>query len=154
MTSDTAPDPERANPLNINCPACGFSTNYLRSDAGTHYYLCQRHGVVVLPPRGDVYIVDPDQLVMLTDSGRRDPTTMMVEHDAAYLDLLSSYEIVLEVSRRQLRAARALALGYRSGVRPPDDMIDAYIDDLERDEDKLNAMRDEVAQYKAMFRTH
>jgi Asp-tRNA(Asn)/Glu-tRNA(Gln) amidotransferase A subunit family amidase len=42
--------------------------------------------------------------------------------------------------------ARALAEGYRSGLRPPEDVLDAYLARIERDEAELKALRQRVAE--------
>ena len=43
-------DPE----IPINCPYCGAALIYVRTEGGTHYYRCDRHGMLMLPPDGRV----------------------------------------------------------------------------------------------------
>ena len=60
-------------------------------------------------------------------------------------ELFSSYQSALEVASRSVRIARALAEGYRAGLRPPDDVLDAYFARLERDEDELRPLRQRLS---------
>lgn len=36
----------------MNCPYRGARLTYLRSENETHYYRCDRHGELMLPPDG------------------------------------------------------------------------------------------------------
>jgi hypothetical protein len=74
--------------------------------------------------------------------------------DATHIELLASFEAALETASRSLAIARSLAEGYRSGVRPPDVVLDAYLTSFERDAARLADLREKVQQIKAMFRTH
>jgi hypothetical protein len=38
----------------MNCPLCGAPIVCVRSQGDTHYYRCDRHGVLVLPPDGRI----------------------------------------------------------------------------------------------------
>jgi len=72
-------------------------------------------------------------------------------NDSAIRELLASYEVALDAANRSLRIAQALADGYRSGVRPPDAILDAYFVAVERDQAQLAALREKVQQFKSSF---
>jgi hypothetical protein len=44
--------------LVLNCPECGESMIYVRSDGDTHFYRCVNHPVVVFPPDGRIRVDD------------------------------------------------------------------------------------------------
>ena len=50
------------------------------------------------------------------------------------------------MSERLLAVARALAAGYRSGVHPPDVVLDAYLTLFDRDAAQLQDLRTRVEQ--------
>lgn len=64
--------------------------------------------------------------------------------DAAFRELVASCEALLETAKRNLTIARALADGYRSGLHPPEVVLDAYEAAFERDTAQLAALRDRV----------
>jgi hypothetical protein len=65
--------------------------------------------------------------------------------DRSLSDLMASYETLLDAAGRSLAIARSLAEGYRSGLRPPDDVLDAYLARIERDEEQLRELRRRLA---------
>jgi len=68
--------------------------------------------------------------------------------DAAFLELLACCESALGAGKRSVTIARALAEAHRSGLRPPDDVIDAYLARLEHDQSQLHRLRGKVAEFK------
>jgi hypothetical protein len=62
------------------------------------------------------------------------------------VDLVTSYSAVLDAADRSLAIARALAEGYRAGLRPPDDVLDAYLVRIERDQALLKELRERAAE--------
>ena len=68
--------------------------------------------------------------------------------DAVLLELLASCESALAVASRSVTIARVLAEGHRSGLRPPDDIIDAYLARVDHDAAVLTELREKVAQFK------
>ena len=62
-------------------------------------------------------------------------------NDAAFLELLASYEAALDVAHRSMTIAQVLAEGHRDGVPPPDALIDAYLARADRDAAQLWALR-------------
>lgn len=66
--------------------------------------------------------------------------------DSTFSPSRASYDTVLDFASRSLAMARALAEGYRSGLRPPEDVLDAYLARIERDEAELKALRQRVAE--------
>ena len=40
--------------ISMNCPFCGARLEYLRTEDETHFYRCDRHGMLMLPPDGRV----------------------------------------------------------------------------------------------------
>ncbi len=68
--------------------------------------------------------------------------------EAALLELLASYESALSLASRSLTIARALAEGHRSGLRPPDDIIEAYLARVDYDAAQLIELRGKISQYK------
>ncbi len=71
--------------------------------------------------------------------------------DATYLELVATCDAALAAAHRSLTIARALADGYRSGMRPPDIVLDAYLVTIERDEAKVATLREKVQQFKAIL---
>jgi hypothetical protein len=69
--------------------------------------------------------------------------------NAALVELLASYEAALNTAERSLRIARALADGCRSGLRPPDEVVEAYLACVERDEMLLQELTQRAEQFKA-----
>ena len=74
--------------------------------------------------------------------------------DAAFLELLASFEAALDVANREMTMSRALADGYRSGVFPPEVVLDAYLVSCQRDADHLSVLREKLQQFRAMLSTH
>ncbi|HUE89815.1 MAG TPA: hypothetical protein VMO26_27370 [Vicinamibacterales bacterium] len=68
--------------------------------------------------------------------------------EAAFLELLASFEAALNAATRSVTIAQALAEGYRTGVRPPEVVLDAYFASFERDQVQLAALREKVLQFK------
>jgi hypothetical protein len=68
--------------------------------------------------------------------------------DTAFLELLASCEAALDAADRSLRIARALADGCRSRLHPPDDVLEAYLVCVERDEVHLKELSTRVEQLK------
>jgi hypothetical protein len=64
-------------------------------------------------------------------------------------ELLASCQTALETAHRSLRIARALADGCRSGLRPPDDVVDAYLACVERDEVQLSDLFARVETFRS-----
>ena len=63
--------------------------------------------------------------------------------DAAGLELLTSYDAAIKLAARSLGIARALAEAHRSGLRPPDGILDAYLARIEHDEAQLVNLREQ-----------
>jgi len=63
-------------------------------------------------------------------------------------ELLESYEAALEAAHRSIRIARALAEGCRSRLHPPDDVVEAYLVCVERDEEQLRELLDKSAELR------
>ena len=61
-------------------------------------------------------------------------------NDAAFLELLASYEQALEAARRSLVIARELADAHQDGRRLPDAAVTAYRNGLARDEETFAAI--------------
>ena len=68
--------------------------------------------------------------------------------DAVFLELLACCESALGAGKRSVTIARALAEAHRSGLRPPDDVIDAYLARLEHDQLQLHKLRDKIAEFR------
>jgi hypothetical protein len=68
--------------------------------------------------------------------------------DTAIQELLASCEAALDAADRSLRIARALADGCRARLHPPDDVLEAYLVCVERDEAHLKELADRVEQIK------
>jgi hypothetical protein len=68
--------------------------------------------------------------------------------DTTVVELLASCEAALAAAKRSLAIARALAEGHRSGVRPPEDIIEAYLIRVERDEARIGELHEKIAQVK------
>lgn len=69
--------------------------------------------------------------------------------DAAFLELLASYAAALAAARRSLTMARTLAEAHRSGLRPPEFILDAYLVTIDRDEAQLAVLREKVQQFES-----
>ena len=69
-------------------------------------------------------------------------------NDAPFQDLLASCESALTAAKRSLTIARALAEGCRSGVRPPEDVVEAYLACADRDDRQLAELREKVEALK------
>ena len=63
--------------------------------------------------------------------------------DAAGLELLASVRRRCQMAARSLGIARALAEAHRSGLRPPDGILDAYLASIEHDEAQLVNLREQ-----------
>jgi hypothetical protein len=74
--------------------------------------------------------------------------------DAAYLELLASYEAALDAAQRSLTIAQALTEAHRNGRPLPEAVIVVYASNLERDEASLTELREHVQRFKSWFRTH
>ena len=72
--------------------------------------------------------------------------------DAAYLELLASYEAALEASSRSVTIARTLIAGLLNRQHPPDDVVRAYNLQIERDEALVAELRGKARQFKATFK--
>ena len=68
--------------------------------------------------------------------------------DPTIQELLESYEAALEAAHRSIRIARALAEGCRSRLLPPDDVVEAYLVCVERDEEQVKELLDKCAELK------
>jgi hypothetical protein len=69
--------------------------------------------------------------------------------ESIVVDLVSSCGTVLDAADRSLAIARALAEGYRAGLRPPDDVLDAYLVRIERDQALVKELRERVAELRS-----
>jgi hypothetical protein len=76
-----------------------------------------------------------------------DPTKSMSHSDIS--DLLAACESAIDTANRSLAIARALAEGCRSSLRPPEDVIEAYLTRIDRDEANLVELRHRLAALKA-----
>lgn len=74
--------------------------------------------------------------------------------DAAFLELLASYEAALKAATRSLTIARTLAEAHRSGLHPPEVILEAYLATIERDEAQLAELRKKLQALKSQFATH
>jgi hypothetical protein len=74
--------------------------------------------------------------------------------DVEFLELLAGFEASLAAAKRSLTIARALAEGYRSGVHPPEVVLDAYLATVDRDEAQLADLLERVGEFKSWLRTH
>lgn len=76
------------------------------------------------------------------------------DKDRAFDELRGGHQAALDVAQRSLAIARSLADGFRAGVRPPDNVLDAYMTAVERDEARLHALREKARQLRqALERT-
>jgi hypothetical protein len=64
------------------------------------------------------------------------------------LELFASYEAAVKMTTRSLAIARALAEAHRSGLTPPDGILEAYFVTLERDEAQLATLRERVQRLR------
>ena len=64
--------------------------------------------------------------------------------EAAFRELFASYDAAVSMAARSLAIARALAEAHRSGLTPPDGILDAYLATIDRDEAKLVTLRERV----------
>lgn len=71
--------------------------------------------------------------------------------DAPFLELLASYESALRAATRSLAIARSLAEAYRSDLRPPEFILEAYATSVERDETQLAELRQKLQEFKSWF---
>ena len=69
--------------------------------------------------------------------------------EAALRELFASYDAAVSMAARSLSIARALAEAHRSGLTPPDGILDAYLATLDRDEAKLATIRERVQGLRA-----
>jgi len=69
-------------------------------------------------------------------------------NERAFLTLLASCEAAVDAAERSLRIARALAEGCQSRLHPPEDVIEAYLARLERDEVVLKDIAGRLEQFK------
>ena len=68
--------------------------------------------------------------------------------DRTISDLLNSCEAMLDAAGRSMAIARTLAEGFRAGLRPPEDVLDAYLARIDRDQEQLNELRQRMAGVK------
>ena len=68
--------------------------------------------------------------------------------DTAILELLASCEDALDAADRSLRIAHALVEGCRSRLHPPDDVLEAYLVCVERDEAHIKELIARIEQFK------
>jgi hypothetical protein len=68
--------------------------------------------------------------------------------EAVFLELFASYEASVRVAARSLAIARALAEAHRSGLTPPDGILEAYFATLERDEAQLTTLRERAQRLR------
>jgi hypothetical protein len=73
----------------------------------------------------------------------------MAMSDATLFKLLASHDVALDVAQRNLTIARALAAGYRSGVRPPDVVLEAYLTRFDADEAQIADLRGQAKALKS-----
>jgi len=53
--------PVKADPnFPVSCPHCGRKLVYRRTEDATHFYRCERNGMLILPPDGRVRVEDPE----------------------------------------------------------------------------------------------
>ena len=58
QTSAVLDDPPR-----LNCPECGECLRHVRSEVQTHYFLCSRHGAMLIMLGGDVQRAEPTAIM-------------------------------------------------------------------------------------------
>jgi hypothetical protein len=73
-------------------------------------------------------------------------TVMM--SDRTFSELVNSCEAMLDAAGRSMAIARSLAEGFRAGLRPPEDVLEAYLARIERDQEQLNELRQRMADLK------
>jgi hypothetical protein len=78
---------------------------------------------------------------------------MMMSNDAAFLELLSSYEAAIAAASFALDTAKALAKAHRNGGHLSTPALEQTMFRIERHAADLEKLRANVAQFKAMFRT-
>jgi hypothetical protein len=68
--------------------------------------------------------------------------------EGAFVELFASCDAAVKVAARSLGIARALAEAHRSGLRPPDGILEAYLATVERDEAQLVGLRERVQRFR------
>jgi len=71
--------------------------------------------------------------------------------DTLIPELLASYEAALQVAKRSLNIARTLSEAHRSGLRPPEDVLDAYLARVHHDEQRLNELLGKVMPFRCRY---
>jgi hypothetical protein len=74
--------------------------------------------------------------------------------DAAFAELLASYEAAVEAAQRNITITRTLAEGLLSGQRPPDDVVREYALQARDDDDRVAELRARIALFRSMAKTH
>ena len=77
---------------------------------------------------------------------------MTTAGDAAYLELLASYEELLTLTTRALELARELADAHVRGESPAN--LQSTRDEILRTQRSLATLNSRVAKYKGLFKTH
>jgi hypothetical protein len=85
------------------------------------------------------------QLLETAENSQNGDRTMT---EVELTQLLVACESALDMASRSLAMARALAEGCRSGLRPPDDVVDAYLARVEHDESQVSALRERISRLK------
>lgn len=75
-------------------------------------------------------------------------------NDAAFLELLASYEAAVAAAKRNLSIAQTLTDAHRSNRRLPDAVVDDYVTGLARDVAQLAELRATATKFKSWFTTH
>ena len=71
--------------------------------------------------------------------------------EAHFTRLLALAESAVETADRNTNIARALAQGFRSGVRPPEVVLEAYFVSFERDLARVAELRESLQQLRAQL---
>jgi hypothetical protein len=69
------------------------------------------------------------------------------------VELIAACEAALLTAERGMGMAKALAEGCRSGLRPPDEVIHAYLARVQEDDDRLARLRARIAEWKISARS-
>jgi hypothetical protein len=68
--------------------------------------------------------------------------------EAVFAELFASCDSAVKMAARNVGMARALAEAHRSGLRPPESILEAYLAAVERDEAQLVTLRQQVQRFR------
>ncbi|MCA1586236.1 MAG: hypothetical protein LC791_16175 [Acidobacteria bacterium] len=73
---------------------------------------------------------------------------MAAVSDAAFLELLASYEQALELAGRANAIVRALTEAHVAGQRLPDSVVEQYVEQADRAEQGIERLRALITTYR------